>query len=107
MNLQWAYQLAITLIIGIIAYLLKDMKKVNDEKHAETRNEVSCVKDALEKVEQSSRQELEKMKDEFNQFKSEMPLVYVLRDDFIRAMGNFEKKLDKIYELLSQKRKEE
>lgn len=106
MNLQWLYQLVITIVIGIIAYFLKDMKKTQDDKIKDVHVRIKDVHTRVDCVELASRQELEKMKDEFNQLKSDMPLVYVLRDDFIRAMGNVEKKLDKIYDVLSKKKEE-
>lgn len=100
MNLQWVYSIIITCVLGIIAYFLKETKKGLDEKIKDVVAEI-C------KVKTDASAEINKVKEEFNQFKSEMPLVYVLRDDFIRAMGNVEKKLDKIYDLLSHKRKDE
>ena len=109
-NVIWIYQIVITLIIAIIGYLIQDMMKSNKEKHAENRELIQDVKGSLEKTELSLKQELEKIKDEHNQFKQDMPLVYVLRDDFLRAMATVEKKLDKIYDLVSSnsnKRKEE
>lgn len=106
-NFIWIYQVAITLVLGIIAYFLKDMKKTIDDKIGENKKDLHEVKSVIGKVEDNFRQELDKMKEEHNQLKSDLPLVYVLRDDFIRAMGNVEKKLDKIYELLSMQRKEE
>lgn len=79
---MWIIQTLILLAIGAIAYFLKEMKKTIDERLE--KNE--CRIEALEK--------------EVNNLKSDLPFVYVLREDFIRTMANVERKLDDIYKLL-------
>ncbi|MCR4442949.1 MAG: hypothetical protein QHH10_12010 [Peptococcaceae bacterium] len=78
----WIIQTLTLLAIGAIAYFLKDIKKTIDERLAKNEGRI----EALEK--------------EVSNLKSDLPFVYVLREDFIRAMANVEKKLDDIYKLL-------
>ena len=92
----WIFQLVITVVTGIIAYFLKETKKNSDEKLCENKSAIHDTK-----------VNLEEFKKEFQDFKSELPMVYVLRDDFIRAMATVEKKLDKIYDFLAANKKEE
>lgn len=91
MNTSWIIQTVTMLGIGIIGYFIKDLKKSIEEKIA--NNELS-IRENTEKIED--------LKEEFNKYKTEMPFHYVLRDDFIRAMSNVDKKLDRIYEIVAK-----
>lgn len=91
MNTGWIIQTITMLGIGMIGYFMKDLKKSIEEKIS--NNELS-IKENTEKI--------EGLKEEFHKYKTEMPFHYVLRDDFIRAMSNVDKKLDKIYEIVAK-----
>ena len=96
MQLDWILQTITTLAVGIIGFFLKgsmtEIKegiKKNDLKIKET--EVKLTKD------------IEELKDELHDLKSDLPFVYVLREDFIRSlnnvdtkMGNIDNKIDKL-----------
>lgn len=80
---NWGIQTVTAVALGAIAYFLKEMKKVTEEK--------------LKKNEEK----LEELENKFNDFKETIPLHYTLKDDFIRAMSNVDRKLDKITDILS------
>ena len=57
----------------------------------------------IKEVDKKQTEEVEKLKTQINELKSDLPLVYVLREDFIRTLNNVDKqmsdmngKLDKI-----------
>lgn len=61
----------------------------------------------LEEADRKNAIEIERVKNDLNDLKSDLPLVYTLREDFIRVINNVEdtigkldRKLDKIEEKL-------
>lgn len=85
-SFQWIYQIVLTVMLGIIAYFLKDMKKGFEEKHIQNKCEITKVQEDLE------------------DFKEKVSDKYVMKEDFVRSMTTVDKrfdivdeKLDKIY----------
>lgn len=83
--LMFALQTITTLVIALIGWGVKTA--------------ISDMKDAIKK----NSDDIEKVKTELSELKSDLPLVYVLREDFIRTLNNVDKqmgdmniKLDKI-----------
>jgi hypothetical protein len=88
--LQWVIQTATVILLGIVGYFLKDMKKTHEEKIAENKEDIKALRK------------------DFDTFKDEAPMRYVYRDDFIRTITGVDKqfenvdtKLDKIYDILA------
>ena len=50
----------------------------------------------MEDMEQRHNTDIERLSSELNQLKNDLPMVYVLREDFLRVMNNVDQKLDKI-----------
>ncbi|GAB6158293.1 hypothetical protein JCM39194_14930 [Desulfotomaculum varum] len=82
---MFVLQTITTLVIGLIGWGVKTA--------------ISDMKDAIKK----NTVDIEKVKTELSELKSDLPLVYVLREDFIRTLNNVDKqmgdmniKLDKI-----------
>lgn len=75
----------ITFFLGLIGYFLRDLKGSMQSQMAEN-------KDKIDKVEK-----------ELNDLKKDLPFVYVLREDFLRAMSSVERKLDKIYDTVRER----
>lgn len=88
------FQTVITAIIGVAAWGVK--------------NAISEVKTAISRLEDSDKDnaaEIKKVKDDLNDLKADLPLIYVTREDFIRVNNNIDKKLDKL--LYRSERREE
>jgi len=105
MDLSWILQTATIIGIGIIGYFLKTMVAELKEQIKASFKKVSDVEDKLN----GKLGELEK---EIDDLKSDLPFIYVTREDFIRAMNNvgtnFDKvgeKLDKIYDRMTDRGK--
>ena len=75
--IMWAVQGLVATAMGIISYLWKRDK------------------DRLER-------DIEQLKKEVK----ELPFVYTTREDFIRATAAIDRKLDKIYDCITQQKKE-
>lgn len=79
---DWIVQLALTTVIGIIAYFLKTNKTQQDKRSDDQQNQIDRVEREL------------------HEFKLEAADRYVHKDDFIRATAQTDRKLDKIYDEL-------
>lgn len=90
----WIVQLIITIIIGVIAYFLKETKNSIDKDIQDNKKDI-----------QENKTEINTIRKEFNDFKENMPFHFVLRDDFIRSITNIDKKLDKIYDTIALTKK--
>lgn len=78
-----------TLIVGALAYFMKrtlDSYQKADEKNAAD----------IKEVDKKHTEEVEKLKTQINELKSDLPLVYVLREDFIRTLNNVDKQMSDI-----------
>lgn len=80
MDINWVIQSAIMLGIGALGFFMKDLKK-------------SIAEDITE-----NKQEVKNVKDDLNDFKETVALRYVQKDEFVAAISNMDKKLDKIYD---------
>lgn len=60
----------------------------------------------LEAADKKNALEIEKVRADLADLKSDLPLVYTLREDFIRVMNNVDAKLDRLIDSKSNTRKE-
>lgn len=72
---SWALQFITTLAVGAIGFFLKST--------------LAGTQKSIEK----NDQEITNLRDELHNLKSDLPLVYTLREDFIRSMNNVESKM--------------
>jgi len=79
--------------IGVIAFLLKDSNMKTQKRIEQNEKSIEVNEKCIESLEQK-----------FNDFRADLPKNYVMKDDFIRAMTNVDKKLDKIYDMLASKK---
>lgn len=90
--LMYGLQLVTTIVLGLVSWSIKSA--------------ISDIKDALKK----NSDEIEKVKKELSELKSDLPFVYVLREDFIRSLNNVDKSMSdmngKLDRILQQKNKE-
>ncbi len=90
------FQIICTLAIAIFGFFIKRELKRLDDADTANKSEIKETKQDLEK-------KLTELKDDYNKYKAEMPFNFVTRDEFIRAMTNFDRKLDKIYDCITKK----
>lgn len=96
-----------TLIVGMLTYFIK--KTLVSLEEADRKN-ASDIREEARKREE----ELKDLSGQLNDLKSDLPLVYTLREDFIRSMNSvdhnisvLDQKLDRVLNLISTGRKEE
>lgn len=105
MDFSWILQTATVIGLGIIGYFLKTIVAELKEKIKDNSKKVSDVEDKLNR-------KFDQLGKELDDLKSDLPFIYVTREDFIRAMNNvgtnFDKvgeKLDKIHSFLIERGK--
>lgn len=95
-----------TLVVGALAYFIK--KTLASLEDADKKNAADIQAEASKR-----EQELKELTGQFNDLKSDMPLVFTLREDFIRSMnsvehniGGLDQKLDQVLQLIASLGKE-
>ena len=101
-----AASLLCTLVVGALAYFIK--KTLVSLEDADKKN-ASDIREEARKREQ----DLKELTGQLNDLKSDMPLVYTLREDFIRSMNSvdhnisgLDQKLDQVLRLITSIGKE-
>jgi len=77
---DWAIQFGLAGLIGIIAFFLKSYKTAADKRDEELQQRMATLEHELQ------------------QYKLDAADRFVLKDDFIRATAQTDRKLDKIYD---------
>ncbi len=73
-----AASLLCTLVVGALTYFIKKTLT------------------GLESADKQNAEHIERVEEKLNDLKSDLPLVYVTREDYIRTMNRIEDKLDQI-----------
>lgn len=73
-----AASLLCTLVVGALTYFIKKTLA------------------GLESADKQNAEHIERVEEKLNDLKSDLPLVYVTREDYIRTMNRIEDKLDQI-----------
>ena len=101
-----AASLLCTLAVGALAYFIK--KTLVSLEDADKKNAAD-----IREEERKREQDVKDLATQLNDLKSDMPLVYTLREDFIRSMNSvdhnisgLDQKLDRVLNLISAGRKE-
>ena len=96
MELSWILQTITALAIGTIGFFLKGT--MADIKEGIKKNDLK-----VKEIEVKLSKDIDNLRDELHDLKSDLPFVYVLREDFIRSlnnvdtkMGNIDSKIDKL-----------
>jgi phage-related protein len=72
---MFGLQLVATIVVAIVGWSIKSA--------------IADMKEAIKK----NTDDIEKVKKELSELKSDLPLVYVLREDFIRTLNNVDKQM--------------
>ncbi|MBM4395629.1 MAG: hypothetical protein FJ087_08060 [Deltaproteobacteria bacterium] len=82
-------------VLGFAAWLLKDLRGRIDDDIKKNAAGTEDLKDLI-------RDEVKKVWEHISRTERNMPLTYVLRDDFIRSMNQFDRKLDRVLERMDE-----
>lgn len=101
-----AASLLCTLVVGALTYFIK--KTLVSLEDADKKNAADIREEAKKR-----EQDLKELTGQLNDLKSDMPLVYTLREDFIRSMNSvdhnisgLDQKLDQVLRLITSIGKE-
>ncbi len=90
-------------LIPLIKWLIGREVKRFEERDAENKKQLEDLKCQV-------NQKFDKIKDDMNDMKNDMPFIYTTREDFIRSIDSVERTtattgqtVNKIYELISRK----
>ena len=89
MELSWILQTVTTLAIGAIGFFLKGT--MADIKEGIQKNDLK-----LKELEVKLSSKIDQAEKDLNDLKSDLPLIYVLREDFIRSLNNVDTKMSNI-----------
>ena len=89
MELSWILQTVTTLAIGAIGFFLKGT--MADIKEGIQKNDLK-----LKELEVKLSSKIDQAGKDLNDLKSDLPLIYVLREDFIRSLNNVDTKMSNI-----------
>lgn len=95
-NYVWILQIITTVFVGIIAFWIKDWK-------SKTEKQIQDNACSIKLVETKLQDEIKNIDKSFNEFKTQMPYNYTLREDNIRSNASFEKRLEKMENSIEQK----
>jgi len=105
---QWIYWVVTTialLLIGALGFFLKklltDQKETNQQIRTDFTQAMQDMRADFQGAMASQDKRIEKLEARLQDTLDAMPYKYTLRDDFIRAMGAVENKLNKILDKLS------
>ena len=123
-----AASLLCTLVVGALAYFIKRTLSSLEDTDKKNAADIQAAADAWMRALEDSRkktdadikaeaakreQELKELAGHLNDLKSDMPLVYTLREDFIRSMNSvdhnisgLDQKLDQVLRLITSFGKE-
>ena len=86
--------------VGIIAFFLKSqlasIQKSIEQNSTDIQEQTEKIKQRINEVEKKSKADVDAVREELNNLKADMPLVYTLREDFIRTLNNVESKMGNI-----------
>ncbi|WP_110113251.1 hypothetical protein [Bacillus sp. CGMCC 1.16541] len=85
---EHAFNIIISLMIGIIAFYMKAERSRTNEEINRNAEHVTKLDDRIDELERS------------------LPFTYVTREDYIRQLAQIDNKLDKIYSSLERGRKD-
>ncbi len=126
MTATWVVQTIIMLLLGAIGYFLKDLKKGFEDKitgtdkrigslekklddklddfKREVQKSTAALEDRLDKRIQGTEEKYEDLQRDLNAYRDHVNKNFTLKDDFIRAISGIDRKLDKIYDTIMERR---
>lgn len=99
-DMEWWIQTIISMVmtvtVGIIGFFVKRALTQNDQRQAQFKQEM-CER--LDKTEDRA----DKLESRLNKLLQELPMLYTLREDWLRSNANIDQKLDRITDLIVER----
>lgn len=94
MTASWILQTVIIVGIGALAWFMKNLTASIESKISTTDHKTEC-----------NANDIKELAEKFGSYREEVAQKYVHKDEFVRAITNMDKKLDKIYDLVALERR--
>lgn len=112
---QIIFQAALTIVVGVVGWSIKSTLgtiRGDIQQNADSIEKLDGKQTAaIQKLDEKQTAAVEKVRTELSDLKSDLPFVYVTREDYIRTMNNVDKQMTtidgKLDRLLSKGSKEE
>lgn len=111
----WIIQTVFALGLGVIGYFLKDLKKGIENQLSGLNSKIDTLKEKVEQDNKELEDRLDKrikcieerhedLQRELIAYREHVNKNFTLKDDFIRAISGIDRKLDKITDLIMERR---
>lgn len=84
----------------VLTFFIKRWFSGIEESNAKIRERIEQndekVNERIDRLEQKNDEDIQKIKGELSQMKADLPIVYVLREDYIRVADNMEKNMKEL-----------
>lgn len=96
-----------TLVIGLLTFLaklqfdnilngIKNNRAAIDNVSDEMGDKINNLEKKIYEDMGKTKQDIKKVENELSQLKADIPIVYVLREDFVRSLNNVDNKMNSI-----------
>ena len=86
--------------VGVVGFFMKNqltnIQKSISQNSEDIRRQTRKINERIDKVEEKAKEDVEKVAKELHDLKEDLPLIYTLREDFIRTMNGVETSMGKI-----------
>lgn len=101
----WVATTAFLTLLGVVGFFLKkllvDQKETNQQIRSDFTDAMGKMREDFQAAMATQEKRIDKLECRLQETLDAMPYKYTLRDDFIRAMGAVETKLNKILDYVS------
>jgi len=115
MTASWIIQTLIVVGLGVVGYFLKDLKNGVESKigsldckfdtfEEKVKQDNKDLEERLEKRIKCTEERYEDLQKDLNAYRDHVNKNFTLKDDFIRAISGIDRKLDKIYDTIMERR---
>lgn len=85
MNQDIIFSIGAGAILGLIGYFLKD------------------IRSSIREQQKTSQEEIKALRADLEELRAELPIKYVMRNDYIRTLSNLENKIERNFDAVNKK----
>lgn len=85
MNQDIIFSIGAGAILGLIGYFLKDIRA------------------SIREQQKTSQEEIKALRADLEELRAELPIKYVMRNDYIRTLSNLENKIERNFDAVNKK----
>lgn len=93
---QIIFQFALTVVVGVVGWSIKNTLGTIRENIRKNADDIQKNAEDLKEADRKQTAAVEKVRTELSDLKSDLPFVYVTREDYLRTMNNVDKQMTTI-----------